>query len=178
MKASTLLILASVTLFGCKKKPFDEVSTGGVQLTANSPVNPLTDPKLAGVPDAVVDGLKKNFQRVSFAYDSAYLDDSSRAALKANVAIMAAYPNLQIEVQGHADERGTVEYNLGLGERRAHAVRDFMLHEGVTPSRFRTVSYGEERPLASGADERAWSQNRRAEFRILSGAQNVAGTVQ
>jgi peptidoglycan-associated lipoprotein len=176
MKLHSALFLASVALIGCKKRPVDEV-TAGVQLTTPTTAV-LQDAKLPGVPDSVVAEMKANFQRVHFAYDSAYLDATSRDALKANVAIMRSYPNLQVEVQGHADERGTVEYNLGLGERRAFAVRDLMLAEGVAPSRVRTVSFGEERPLANGADDRAWSQNRRAEFRMLSGAAGVAGTVQ
>lgn len=76
---------------------------------------------------------------------------------------------MKIEVQGHCDERGTTEYNMALGERRASAVRNYLTSNGIAGSRIKTVSYGKERPLSQGSDEGAWSQNRRAEFKVLSG---------
>ena len=84
---------------------------------------------------------------------------------------------MKVEIQGHADERGTTEYNLALGQKRAAAVRQFLLAEGVAPSRLSTISYGEEKPRAAGESETAWAQNRRAEFRITwSGDALVQGT--
>ena len=113
-----------------------------------------------------------------FALDSYSLDEPSQAALLANVKIMQVHPDISVEVQGHADERGTTDYNLALGDRRAAAVQKFMVRSGVAKARIATVSYGEEVPRAHGSDETAWSENRRAEFRILtSDTSDVAGTL-
>jgi len=120
----------------------------------------------------------ENFQRVHFGYDEATLDESSKAALDANAKIMLGNGSISIEVQGHADDRGTTDYNLALGQRRADAVVRYMTSKGVPASRARTVSYGEERPLSTGQTETAWAENRRAEFRITSSdSALVHGTV-
>ena len=89
---------------------------------------------------------------------------------------MSQFPSITVEVQGHADERGTTEYNLALGDRRAEAVRRYMTHAGVPTARISTVSFGEERPLATGSSEVAWAENRRAEFRVVASAEGVMGT--
>ena len=126
--------------------------------------------------DAIAE-LVANFQRVQFEFDAASLSDASKSALSANAAIMKAHPKLSVEVQGHADERGTTEYNLALGERRAAAVRDYLANEGISPRRVVTISFGEEAPLDRAGTEVAWSANRRAEFRVLDGAElTVVGT--
>ena len=91
--------------------------------------------------------------------------------------ILLDNPNIRIEVQGHADERGTTEYNLALGEKRASAVLNFMTTQGVASSRVRIVSFGEERPISQTSSETAWSQNRRCEFHItFSDVDHVYGT--
>lgn len=128
--------------------------------------------------EAAVQQLLENFQRVHFALDSSSLTDDAKAALTANAAILGDHPDLRVEVQGHADERGTVDYNLALGQRRAKRVTDWLTSQGVPTGRLRTVSYGEELPLVSGRDERAWSKNRRAEFRITAGSSAVVGTTE
>ncbi len=117
-----------------------------------------------------------NFERVHFALDSSSLDASAKAALDENARILQAHVGIRVEVQGHADERGTVDYNISLGQRRADSVARRLSTMGVMPSRVATVSYGEERPRASGSSETAWSENRRAEFRVMSGS-GVSGTV-
>ena len=117
----------------------------------------------------------KNFQRVYFDFDSATLADDSKAALAENAGIMAANPDIKIELQGHADERGTTDYNLALGQRRADAVRRYLSAQGVAGSRVTVVSYGEEKPLDSRSFEGAWTKNRRAEFRITWG-EGATGT--
>lgn len=122
---------------------------------------------------AAAQRLLANFQRIYFDFDSTVLDDESRKALSENVGLMAAHPKLVVEVQGHADDRGTSEYNLALGERRARAVETYMTTAGVPRGRIQVISYGEERPLEVGDDERAWSKNRRAEFRVVRGADAV-----
>ncbi|MEN0062946.1 MAG: OmpA family protein [Myxococcota bacterium] len=126
---------------------------------------------------AAANQLVENFQRVFFETDSSRLDTGSQDALRANARILEAFPRIEIEVQGHADERGTIDYNLALGQRRGESVVDFLRREGVAPSRLKIVSYGEERPLDRSNGTSAWAKNRRAEFRVLTGDAQVAGTV-
>lgn len=99
--------------------------------------------------------------RVFFATDSSDLNQKSRTTLENQAAWLQQYPNVNVLVEGHADERGTREYNLALGERRANTVKNYLISLGVNPSRISTVSYGKERPAVPGSDEMAWSQNRR-----------------
>ena len=99
---------------------------------------------------------------VFFAYDRALLTDDAKRILNEDVGWLKANSQVQIAVEGHCDERGTAEYNLALGERRAKAVRDYLAAAGVDGSRIRTISYGKERPFAPGHDESAWRWNRRA----------------
>ncbi|MES2641457.1 MAG: OmpA family protein [Myxococcota bacterium] len=130
-------------------------------------------------PPPVVARVAQNFARVQFAYDSATLDTVSKAALSENAAILTANPAVKVEVQGHADERGTTDYNLALGDKRAAVVRAWLVTGGVGTSQIATVSYGEERPLSSGQGESVWAANRRAEFRITwSGDALVEGTTR
>jgi peptidoglycan-associated lipoprotein len=99
---------------------------------------------------------------VNFDFDSAELTVSARSTLNRQSAFLSLNPDLKIVIEGHADERGTREYNLALGERRATAVRDYLVAKGINAARVRTVSYGKERPAVSGSDEAAWAKNRRA----------------
>ena len=104
-----------------------------------------------------------------YNYDEATLDDAAQAALGASATWLRSSQGAgyKLLIQGHCDERGTEQYNLALGDRRAHTVREFLSALGVDGSRVRTVSYGEERPFASGSNESAWSQNRRAHLVIV-----------
>lgn len=116
-------------------------------------------------------------QRINFDLDKSTIRSDATAPLAANVALLNAYPQMRIEIQGHCDERGTTEYNMALGQRRASATRSYLTKQGISANRMTVVSYGEERPLASGSDEYSWGQNRRAEFVILSGGDEyVKGT--
>lgn len=105
---------------------------------------------------------------VYFGYDSSNLDASTKEAVKANAEFLKANANVDIQIEGHCDERGGRQYNLALGERRAKAVRDYMVALGVESKRISTISYGNERPKAEGNDESAWSQNRRANFVVTA----------
>jgi peptidoglycan-associated lipoprotein len=105
---------------------------------------------------------------VFFAYDSQVLDDEARGTLDANATLLRRYPNWVITLEGHCDERGTAEYNLALGERRALAARAYLVQVGISGERLRTVSYGKEFPFDPGHDEAAWAKNRRAHFVITS----------
>lgn len=110
---------------------------------------------------------------VHFDYDQSDLRPGDRAILDAKVPILQANSGVMIRVAGHTDERGSDEYNLALGQRRAAAVKAYLVQHGVSDSRIATVSYGEERPIAQGSDESAYAQNRRAEFEITQGGGNL-----
>ena len=99
---------------------------------------------------------------VYFGYDSSALSGSAQGTLLRQAGFLNANPSLTITIEGHCDERGTREYNLALGERRAAAARDFLLAQGVDQARIKVISYGKERPVASGSTETSWSKNRRA----------------
>ncbi len=101
---------------------------------------------------------------VFFGYDSSELDVVARAVVEANADVLARNPTWVVAVEGHCDSRGTPEYNLALGERRAYAVRDHLVGLGVSPDRVQTISYGEEFPFVPGETEEAWTANRRAHF--------------
>jgi len=101
---------------------------------------------------------------IFFDYDESQIRPDHRDVVIAHGQYLATNPTVTITVEGHADERGSREYNIALGERRANAVRSLMMAQGASESQIHTVSYGEERPLMLGADESAWSQNRRAEL--------------
>lgn len=107
---------------------------------------------------------------VLFAYDSYDVDDTAKAILGKQAEWLARYPGVKATVEGHTDERGTREYNLALGDRRASAAKNFLAAQGVATSRLQTISYGKERPVADGSDEAAYAQNRRAVTVIVSGA--------
>jgi peptidoglycan-associated lipoprotein len=99
-----------------------------------------------------------------FAYDSAALSGEATALLEAHAAWLGRNPTVTVTIEGHCDERGTVEYNLALGDQRARAVKDYLVSRGIAEDRLVTVSYGKERPLDPGTGESAWSRNRRAHF--------------
>ena len=105
---------------------------------------------------------KAGSDTVYFGTDEYALDQSAQATLAAQAQWMLANPNVRASIEGHADERGTREYNMALGERRANAARDFLVSQGVPTGRLLVTSWGKERPVAPGSNEEAWAQNRRA----------------
>ncbi len=109
-------------------------------------------------------------ERVYFDLDQSRLDTDDREIIKRQAAWLQSYPGSRIMVAGNCDERGTREYNLALGERRAATVKDYLVSLGVDPARIDTISYGKERPIAEGSNERAWALNRNGFTQILSGA--------
>ena len=112
-------------------------------------------------------------ERVFFDYDESAIRMDQQSLLRQKVAILRARPQVQIRIAGHADERGSTEYNLALGTSRAAAIRDYLTDSGLPASRFSIVSYGEERPSNRSSSEMAWSQNRRAEFEITAGSSAI-----
>jgi len=112
------------------------------------------------VPGSEEDLVANVGDRVFFAFDKSNLQDDARATLDKQSAWLAKYPQVNVQVAGNCDDRGTEEYNLALGQRRANASRDYLVARGVTASRINTISYGKDRPTAMGDNEQAWAQNR------------------
>jgi peptidoglycan-associated lipoprotein len=112
-------------------------------------------------------------EMIFFDYDEAEITAASERVLRAKVDILRRSPAVRIRIAGHADERGSNEYNIALGNRRAEAVREFMANFGVDANRIAIISYGEDRPLVNQSNEAAWSRNRRAEFEITAGADQI-----
>ena len=110
---------------------------------------------------------------VHFAYDQSDLRPADKSLLDAKIPILQANTGVTIRISGHTDERGSDEYNLALGQRRAAAAKAYLVQHGIADSRIETISYGEERPVAQGSDEGAFEQNRRAEFEITAGGQSL-----
>lgn len=165
--AMWVLALGAMASGGCKK------DRGVEEPLAAAPAEARV---VEAVPDDVVDGILARFARVSFDTDSSALSAESKALLAENAAVMRTWPQVRVLVEGHADERGTTEYNLALGARRAAAVAQFLQAQGVSAAQVDTVTFGEERPLVTGSAESAWSRNRRVEFVVTSGSDRVAGT--
>ncbi len=126
-------------------------------VTPETPAAPATDytklqPAEMGIED------------VFFAYDEHALDDAAMRILSRNARILKEHADVVVMIEGHCDERGTFEYNLALGEKRAHGVRDYLASLGVNPGQMRVTSYGETKPLEAGTGESVWARNRRAHF--------------
>lgn len=135
-------------------------------VAAPVPAQPYTGP----APGSVDDFIQSAGDRVFFAYNQYSLSSEARNVLRNQAQWMSNYPAAIAVIGGHADERGTREYNLALGARRADAVRDFLISQGVDPRRITTVSYGKERPIDGRANEEAWALNRNGHTAIVSGA--------
>lgn len=166
------LLFSIVLLSGCEStttKPVDETvveqgsgaSTQGAGDTSGMGANDLSGS------EAQADAALREVRTFYFDFDQSTLKAESKAPLMAHAAFLAANPSVKIRVEGHCDERGTTEYNMALGERRAKAVERFLTINGVSAAQLEVVSYGEERPVAAGSDESAWAQNRRAYIEYL-----------
>ena len=129
---------------------------------------PRTDIDKTTVVEPTIDELNRQgvLRTAYFAYNSNELDDAGRATLQANAAWIKAHPKHTVEIGGHCDERGSIGYNIALGDRRAAAVKDYLTGLGIEAGQLVAISYGEEKPADPGDDETAWAKNRRAEFTI------------
>ncbi len=178
-RASTLAMIAvlvGVSACSTKKKVLPPAPP-----PASAPLGSSTGPASGATSEgsvgtSAVPGSIADFRQTSgsdtvlFAYDSYQVDDTAKAILGKQAEWLARYPNVKVTIEGHTDERGTREYNLALGDRRANAAKNFLAAQGVSASRMQTISYGKERPVAEGSDEAAYAQNRRAVTVIVSGA--------
>ncbi len=113
-----------------------------------------------------LDAVETIAQRVHFDFDKSNITDQAAQVLQRKAEALRKYPTFQVQIQGNCDERGSNEYNLALGQRRAESARKYLVNLGIPADRFTTISFGEERPIANGHDEQAWAQNRRDDFVI------------
>ncbi len=154
MNVKILGLFAAVALLGaCAETDQNAAATGG---------GAATTPGAGPRPGSQEDLVANVGDRVLFGYDSATLSPEARGISGRQAAWLKQYPQNQVQIEGHADERGTREYNLALGQRRANAARDALVAGGIAGSRVSTISYGKDRPAALGSDDASWAQNRRA----------------
>jgi peptidoglycan-associated lipoprotein len=190
MRASSLMLLASAVLAAC----------GG----GNPPEEPAPEPAPAPAPPPAPAPVDDSAERerlerermereaaeraraltaelatmINFEFDRADIRPADQGTLDRKAAVLAANPNVRLRIAGHADDRGSDEYNLALGNRRAAAAKRYLENKGIEGTRIEVVSYGEERPLNPGTDETAYAQNRRDEFEITAGGDSLVAPPQ
>jgi peptidoglycan-associated lipoprotein len=166
--AAVLGVVLATT--GCGKKEVVEAPEPVAQAPAATAPAPAPAPTPAPAPAAAPDNRWSTLeQRIHFALDRADLDAEAKANLEAKAEILQASPELTLRIAGHADERGSDEYNLALSKRRSAEAKKFLVSRGIAPSRVETAGYGEEQPLDNAATESAWAMNRRDEFTVTGG---------
>jgi peptidoglycan-associated lipoprotein len=180
--AYAVLAIVALGASSCQNKAKPKTTPETPVAAAEAPVNPApqTPPSAAAEPFPRADIDKSNvnegsiaelnaqgvLKTIYFGYNSNELDEAGRATLQANAAWIAAHKNYRVEIGGHCDERGSIGYNVALGDRRATAVKEYLAGLGATAGQLEAVSYGEEKPADPGHTEAAWGKNRRAEFTI------------
>ena len=173
LKRFVALSLVMLTITACETTSGD-TGTAGAPNTSGVSTLPSASSSAPSVPSSGIQrgtlGNPADVERelvsvgdtVYFAFDTYTLDSQAQGTLDRQAAVLLRSGSIPVTIQGHADERGTREYNLALGERRATAVKDYLVALGVNPNRIKTLSYGEERPAVAGSSEAAWAKNRRA----------------
>ena len=161
LKTAALILMTSAALAACTKKPPKDLPPEPGPAVATDAGN--------GSLDQAIPGSQADFVAQMMGADTVYfdtdrynIDSQDAAALAQQAQWLSRYPNKRATIEGHCDERGTRDYNLALGERRANSAKNYLVSQGVDASRITTVSYGKERPGAVGSDEAAWAKNRRA----------------
>jgi peptidoglycan-associated lipoprotein len=168
------LFAATLLLAACETTPEETGATAG-EGAAVAPAQPaqMQEEEVAALP-RVEPGTQQDLianvgDRVFFDFDKYDVRPDAQVRLEAQAGWLKRYPQITVTIEGHCDERGTREYNLALGERRANAVKSFLVALGVDPNRMQTISYGKERPEVPGSNEWAWAQNRRAVLAVGEG---------
>lgn len=163
---------------GCAKKPVPSTATTETPTETVMPKENVSGVNESGVTESAVseqqapaaasiEAAASKLQRVHFDFDQFTLSPEARQILAANAEIIKATPGLRVRIEGNCDERGSDEYNLALGERRAQAAKDYLVSLGVPADRLEVISYGEEMPLDPASNEAAWAKNRRDEFKAI-----------
>ena len=170
--AAALSMLAAT---GCKKKtPTAAGDTATPAVTPVAEVQPSGEEVRSGLPDPR--GEMLSLGTVYFEFDAATLSEDAKTTLKRNAEALLGNVAVTVRVEGHADERGSTQYNLALGERRANAVKTYFTSLGVAASRLELVSYGEEKAAVEGHDDASWAKNRRVELSVTAGADRVSSS--
>ncbi|MCA0376423.1 MAG: OmpA family protein [Gemmatimonadetes bacterium] len=174
-----VLVSASLALAACKKKqPPAPAPTPVPQAAEPAPVRNTTPPPaprdtMGAYMEKVAAARASLLSTIYFEYDSDELRDDSKAMLDAKIGILNANPGVRVRIAGHCDSRGSDEYNIALGRRRAEAAKRYLTDRGIDASRIETSSFGAERPAVQGDGEEAWSKNRRDEFEIVAGGEQL-----
>ena len=178
LKAGSITLVAVAFVVACSSKP--PAAPPPAPTPVSTPtvvtVEPVATPAPMPAPRVEADDIRaKSLVEISsylkpafFDYDKADIRGDSRDVLATNATWLKRYSSVQFTIEGHTDERGTAQYNLALGDRRANAAKDYLVSLGVDASRIKTVSYGKERPFATGHDEDSWQKNRRAHFVVTA----------
>ncbi len=167
------LCAAAVFISACATEPEESSATAGTGVAGSSstPAAPTLNVTEAPsvTPGSSQDWVANVGDRIFFDFDRSDIRPDSIDTLAKQAAWLKAFPNVTLVLEGHADERGTREYNLALGDRRANSMKEFLVSLGVSPNRLDTISYGKERPAVLGSNDEAWAQNRRSVGIVKSG---------
>tara|TARA_Y100001960_G_C14704579_1_gene843639 strand:- start:82 stop:660 length:579 start_codon:yes stop_codon:yes gene_type:complete len=173
-----LVLVAFLFFLGCASEDLAKKSSDGSSSASSMKSKMRSSEGGSSMPENEREARRSDFKKrlasledspIYFDFDKSDIRPDMRTILDKNARFMMSYPSVLIQIEGHCDERGTVEYNIALGHRRSQATKDYLISLGVDASRIDTVSYGEERPADSGHDESAWSKNRRAKFNVIGG---------
>jgi peptidoglycan-associated lipoprotein len=162
----SILLGLALLAGGCKKGTKLEPAVEKPPQQAEEPAQKEQPPQPVQQPE--VTKREIIFQKIHFDFDKYNLRPDAITALNENAKVLMENPSVKIRIEGHCDERGTVEYNLALGEKRSQAAKEYLAKLGVSAGRVETISYGKERPVAFGTNEDAWAKNRRDEFVVIS----------
>jgi peptidoglycan-associated lipoprotein len=160
----------AVLLAACTPKPAPEAPTPPPAPPRAAPTPPPPGPVSRIVPGSAEDLRVNVGDTVHFSYNGYNVEDTDKGTLGKQASWLQRYPSVRVTIEGHCDERGTREYNLALGARRANAVKEYLVSQGVSAGRVETVSYGKERPICTQSNEECWGQNRRGVTIVTGGA--------
>jgi|SRR5271169_675251 len=178
LKVGSLTVVALAFIVACTPKPKPAPAPEPTPAPVSTPTVVTVEPPAPTpqpTPRMTDEVMTKSLSEISsylkpafFDFDKADIRTDARDVLTANAAWLKKYASVQFTIEGHCDERGTAQYNLALGDRRANASKEYLVSLGVDASRIKTVSYGKERPFATGHDEDSWQKNRRAHFVVTA----------
>lgn len=166
--ATAVMLVSSVALAACQKKAPEELPPPPATTATPAPTSTGPAAATVGTQQHFIDAVGQANSVVYFDTDRYNIDSEDSMKLQRQAQYFAQNSSVSFTIEGHADERGTREYNLALGERRANAAKNYLVSVGIPANRIRTVSYGKERPVALGSNESAWAQNRRAATVVIN----------
>lgn len=157
-----ILMVSSLALWGCPKKAEVTAVPEPAPTAEPAPAPPVEEPEERAAP------MKEELESIYFDFDRSFIRDDARSAMKANADWLKANPKAKIRIEGNCDERGTIEYNQALGQRRAQAAKKYLTDMGISGDRISLISYGKEKPICTQSNEDCWQRNRRDDFIVVS----------